>query len=81
MDGGEGGQFEEGERRLVKKKMKKNLASRKSEVYYMKKSDWKRMEMKVKLEELKKSGRDTMVNKVLSKKRKKEGSKYTNFYI
>ena len=47
-----------GERRYVKKNTKENMASWKSEDYYLKKRNRKRIEMDTKFEKLKQSGRD-----------------------
>jgi len=62
-------------RRSVNKKMKDEVASGKRGAYYLKKRDRKRMEMEAKFEELKKSGGNDALNKVLAKKRKKKRSK------
>ena len=74
-DGGEGLPFEARARRSVTKKMKENVARGKSKAYYLKKRDWKRMDMEAKFEKLEKSGGDDMFINVLVKKRKKKGSK------
>lgn len=62
-------------RRSVNKKMKDEVASGQRGAFYLKKRDRKRMEMEAKFEELKKSGGNDALNKVLAKKRKKKRSK------
>ena len=66
-------------RREVKKKLREGVASGKRGAYYLKKRDLKKLELGQKFDELNKKGGDTLIEKTLAKKRKKNMGKASNF--
>ena len=67
-------------KQAVKQKMKQQVESGKG-VYYLKKRDMKKLQMEAKYEELRKRGGDKAVDKALAKRRKKNKSKDTGYFI
>jgi len=60
--------------------MKQQVESGKG-VYYLKKREMKKLQLEAKFEELRKRGGDKAVDKALAKRRKKNKSKDTGYFI
>ena len=65
-------------RREIKKKLRDGVSSGKRGAYYLKKRDLKKLELGQKFDELNKKGGDTLIEKTLAKKRKKNMGKASN---
>mmetsp|Transcript_1338 Transcript_1338/g.1586 ORF Transcript_1338/g.1586 Transcript_1338/m.1586 type:complete len:358 (+) Transcript_1338:79-1152(+) len=59
----------------VKKRLREDVAAGKRGAYYLKKRDMKKLELEARFDQLRKSGGDGAVNKVLAKRRKKKMGK------
>ena len=67
-------------KQAVKRKMKQQVEAGKG-VFYLKKREMKKVQLEAKLEELRKRGGEKAVDKALAKRRKKNKSKDSGYFI
>ena len=67
--------LERAAKRVVKKKIREEVAEGKRGVYFLKRKEQKRLELEAKFEELRKRGGDRAVDKLVAKKRRKNKSR------
>lgn len=67
-------------KQAVKRKMQQQVASGKG-VYYLKKREMKKLQLEAKFEELRKRGGDKALDRAVAKRRKKNKSKDTGYFI
>lgn len=70
-------QVDRAAKRAVSKKMQQNVAEGKSGVYFPKRKELKQIELEAKFDEIRKRGGDSAVDKIVSKRRKKNKSRDT----